>query len=53
MVEPTAFPGQGMIQATAVTYVTAAATLAPLTYCASPGIKPVPLQRPKPLQLDF
>ena len=40
------------IRATAVTYITATATLDPLTHCARPGIKPTPLQWPKLLKSD-
>lgn len=32
------------------TYVAAAAMLDPVTHCATPGIKPMPLQRAEPLQ---
>ena len=38
-------PGaRDQIQAAAATYTTAVATLDPLTHCARPVIKPVPLQ---------
>ena len=32
------------IQATAIVYVAAVATLDPLTYCSGLGIEPIPLQ---------
>ena len=35
------FPGQGSIQATALTYASAAAMPDPLTHCTGPGIEPV------------
>ena len=41
------------IWAATATYPTPAATLYLLINCISPGIKHTPLQRPKPLQLDF
>ena len=46
------FQAGDWILAAAMTYAAAEVTLGPLTYCARPGIKPVPLQQPEPLQLD-
>ena len=39
--------------ATAVTYAATAATSYPLTHCSRSELKPVLLQRPEPMQLDF
>ena len=46
------FPGQGLNPSTAVTYITAAATLDLLTYCAWLGTESTPLQQPESLQSD-
>ena len=43
---------RAQIQAAAATYTATAAMLDPLTHCTRLEIKPAPLQRPKPPQLD-
>ena len=47
MTSPMAY-GSSRAKSSCVTY----ATLDPLTHCVGPEIELMPLQRPKPLQLD-